>query len=235
MRHRTVTLTLLFVAPLSCARPESPQAASTSSGVQEAQLDASPPFSTRNGNVITLHPSEVAFKIPASWVTWYSQHGNNLHLSREQLAAVEKPERDEWDVEFARACEAALPLERCAAHVGSEGWGDDARFYNDLQLRVYDLLDGKKDLEDRIVKAVSSEVRPDKLVRENNGAWRRVLIVYERHHFDYVATAHIDLRLRRVRGRDILFVFMYTNGLESVEGIPSIVNSFEETRKGELE
>ena len=158
---------------------------------------------------------------------WYSRYGNNMHFSRQQLKSVELPKNDEWDTEFARACNGSLPFDRCASHLGSEGWGDDARFYNDLQVRVYDLLDDLRDVEKRLVKNTSSVVKSDRVQVENNGAWRRVLIVYNRQHFDYNATAYIDFRFRRVRGRVILFVFMYTSGLENDGAIRSILNSLE--------
>ena len=120
-------------------------------------------FSTRNGNLITLNPIGVSLKIPANWVVWYSRHANNLHLSRQQLAAVEFPKNDEWDTEFARVCNVSLPFDRCVAHLGSEGWGDDARSFSDLQVRVYDLMVGSKDLEKRIVKDASSVAKPHRV------------------------------------------------------------------------
>ena len=59
-------------------------------------------------------------------------------------AVLTRPEVSEWDVEFARVCDAALPFERCAAHVGSEGWERTVRSYGDLQVRAYDLVGAGK-------------------------------------------------------------------------------------------
>jgi hypothetical protein len=155
-----------------------------------------------------------------------------LHLSREELLAIERPEADEWDAEFARACNAALPFDRCAVHVGSEGWGNDARSYGDLQVRVYDVLGSSKDLEDQILRAASSVVKPSKVQREADGAWHRILIVYRRHHFDYEATASLDFRLRHLRDRDFIFVFMYTNALENPRAIREILDSLGGSERG---
>src|SRR5205823_1863710 len=166
---------------------------------REGQRDTSGPFSTRNNALITLHPSGFTFEVPADWVKWHSQHGNNFHLSRDELARTEKPESDEWDREFARLSNAALPFRRCAAHVGSEGWGQDARFYSDLQVRVYDLLDAPDDLEKQIVEAARAAVKPDAITREASGAWRRIAVRYARSHYDYRATACVDFRLRQFR------------------------------------
>jgi hypothetical protein len=158
-------------------------------------------------------------------VTWYSEHGNNLHLSRDQLRRVEKPDSDEWDREFARIGNASLPFDRCAAHVGSEGWGDDACSYGDLQVRVYDLLDPPDDLEGRIVRAATAAAGVDGAERSTEEAWRRILIRYDRFHFDYGATAFVDFRLRRFHDRTIVFVFMYTDFPGGAAAIPSILHS----------
>ena len=150
---------------------------------------------------------------------------NNLHLSRAQLAEIEKPDFDEWDSEFGRACNATLPFDRCAAHVGSEGWGRDARRFDDLQLRVYDLSRTTSQIEDRIAQDAMAAVKTDRVRRETNGSWRRILVTYDRRHFDYGATAHIDIILTSVGARTLAFVFMYTNALKEPEAIPMILKS----------
>jgi hypothetical protein len=224
LRRPTVLLIPILLHVSGCTdlkRPvgtESPPATSTS------QKDTSVPFATRDFTTITLHPSGFTFKVPVDWVDWYAKHGNNLHLSRDQLARVEKPDQDEWDREFARICNASLPFDRCAAHVGGEGWGDDARSFGDLQVRVYDLLDPPSDLVYRIVKAVKAVAEVDDSRGESGEPWRRLLITYHRVHFDYEATAFVDFRLRKFRDRTIVFVFMYTVANSGTD-IPSILQS----------
>ena len=209
----------------------------------------SSPFSTLEGSTITLHPSGFTFDVPAAWVrsstpksskitidanTTFADiadlerilgRRNNKHLSRSELAKVEKPDFDEWDREFGRACNAALPFDRCAAHVGSEGWGDDALRFDDLQLRVYDLPHTTSQVEDRIAQDLSAAVKMKEVRRETNGSWRRILVSYPRRHFDYGATAHIDIVLTSVGDRTLAFVFMYTDALKKPDSIPMILKS----------
>jgi hypothetical protein len=226
MRRCSGIATALFSLALSaCGGPRSPESARPLLGKSDARFHASAPFCSRVDATVTLHPRGFTFRVPSDWVRWHSLNQNNMHLSREQLATVEKPEQDEWDSEFARACNAALPFNRCAAHIGSEGWGPEARFYSDLQLRIYDLADAPEDLEERIVRAASLVVRPERVLREDDGAWRRILIAYTRLHFDYEATAYLDFRLKRVLHQRLIFVFMYTDALERPEAIPEILSS----------
>ncbi len=142
-----------------------------------------------------------------------------------------KPEHYEWDREFAIACNAALPFERCAAHLGSEGWGDDGRRYSDLQVRAYDLADPPIELEKQIIKGATLAVKPDEVARESDGEWRRILVSYERIHFDYSATAHVDFRLRRFGDRTLVLVFMYTSYPGSADAIPSILGTVRRERQ----
>jgi hypothetical protein len=223
---RTVVLVLAVLIQVSrCADLKRPTSTTSPHARSTRQRDTSSPFSTRDGPTITLHPSGFTFELPANWVTWYSERGNNLHLSRDQLRRVEKPDSDEWDREFARISNASLPFDRCAAHVGSEGWGQDARLYSDLQVRVYDLLDPTNDLEERIVKAATATARVDGAERSVEGPWRRIVIRYDRRHFDYGATAFVDFRMRPFHDRTIVFVFMYTGSLGGAAAIPSILHS----------
>ncbi len=201
--------------------------------------DDSRPFSTLEGSTVTLHPSGFTFDVPAAWLRIPTAERstiiddmerilgwrNRKHLSRRQLAKIEKPNFDEWDSEFGRACNAALPFDCCAAHVGSEGWGDDALRFDDLQVRVYDLPRTTSQVEGRIAKDVSAAVKTKEVRRETNGSWRRVLFSYSRRHFDYGATAHIDMILIPIGDRTLAFVFMYTSALKEPEAIPMILKS----------
>jgi hypothetical protein len=177
---------------------------------------ATAPVANSDRQRITVDSGRLTFEVPNGWVTY---------LSPEQLKTVENPDRDEWDTEFARACNAALRFDRCLAHVGSEPWGKESQSFADLQVSVYALPGDPNDLEEGIVKALRVTVKPDELKREMDGAWKRVLVSYERWHFDYGATAVIDVRLRNSSGRNYVFLFMYTKGWKSVEEIPRILGS----------
>ncbi len=222
--RRTSCLLIATLFPLAACNYEQPAGASPQ-GTTSEQGDVSRPFASRDRAAITLHPSKLNFKIPAVWVNWYNEHKNNLYLARAELEPIRQPERDEWDVEFARICNAALPFDRCAAHVGSEGWGNEGRFFNDFQVRVYDLPDSIKDVEARIVKQAPAEACSHDMRVGTHGSWRRILVSYERFHFDYGTTAHIDFRLRSFGARTLAFAFMYTDAHTTFEDVAEIMDS----------
>lgn len=161
--------------------------------------------------------------IPANWVTY---------LSREELAEVENP-ASEWDTEFGRACNAAIPFRHCVGHFGSEPWGEKSRYFNDLQVSVY-LVSGKlTEWEKRFTERVRATVRPDAVERSTLAGWERILFQYHRTPFDYSATAVIDFRFKRIGSRIVVFVFMHTGfpGDFTVE-IPAILDSLSVTEYG---
>ncbi len=184
----------------------------------------SSPFSTLEGSTIALQPSGIKFDVPADWV-WNEQR-SRLHLSRSQLAKVEKPDFDKWNREFGPDCNAALPFDRCAAHVGREPLGDDGRRFDNLQVRVYDLPHTTSQVEDRIAHGVNAAVSEKKNVRrETNGSWRGIFVSYSRPNFDYEVTAHIDIVLASAGDRTLAFVFIYTGSLKKPDSIAMILKS----------
>jgi hypothetical protein len=88
---------------------------------------------TLDGRTVALHPSGTTFEIPASFLKWHKQFKNNLHLSRAELQKVERGAGD-WDTEYAKVINAVLPFDKCAVHIGGEGWGRDAVSFADLQM-----------------------------------------------------------------------------------------------------
>ena len=107
-----------------------------------------------------------------------------------------RPEVSEWDVEFAAS--AMLPFHSNAARLTSEAKaGERTRVgCGNLQVRPCDLVGPLKGLDYQIARATSVLFEPREVKGEVNGAWRRILISYARHHYDYEATAHVDFRLR---------------------------------------
>ncbi len=83
-------------------------------------------YATRVGRTTHLHPSDATFQIPQDWLDWNAEFHNNLHLTHRELRKV-RIGFGEWDYEYARVVNAALPFEHCAAHVGGEGWVGKAR------------------------------------------------------------------------------------------------------------
>jgi len=93
-------------------------------------------YATRQGRTIQLHPSNITFQVPQSWLEWDSEFHNNFHLTHRQLRSV-RVGHGEWDSEYASVVNASLPFEDCAAHVGGEGWGWQGVSFGDLQVRTY--------------------------------------------------------------------------------------------------
>jgi hypothetical protein len=93
-------------------------------------------FATRRGPTIRLHPSDITFQVPESWLKWDSEFHNNFHLTHRELRRV-RVGHGEWDSEYASVVNASLPFQDCAAHVGGEGWGWWGASFGDLQVRAY--------------------------------------------------------------------------------------------------
>jgi hypothetical protein len=193
-------------------------------------------YSTRRGNIITLHPETATFRLNDTMVNWFAGFKNNLHLTRGELAKVEQGAGD-WDTEYALVCNAALPFSRCCAHVGEEGWGKEGVSFADLQVRVY-VLEKKVDEVGRQIEELgTAKVReitkkPPRVTKNGTGAWKRWDFAYDRWYGDYGGTAHVDFRARQMGGRTMVFVFMYTTYFSQEAKIRSILDSFTWKGKG---
>jgi hypothetical protein len=188
------------------------------------------PSATRHGQTIRLRPHPATFRVPRDWVKWHRQFGNNFHLTHKQLDAVARGAGD-WDTEYASVCNAVLPFDRCAAHVGDEGWGQQGVSCGDLQVRLYDLADSPQVVDRRIHQQGVADIqrfsghRPQ-VKREGKSRWRRTVLSYGRWYGDYGGTAHVDFRVRRLRVRTFVFVFMYADYQSNKAAITSILKSF---------
>jgi hypothetical protein len=162
-------------------------------------------------------------------VEWHSKFGNNLHLTHEHLDAVAIG-GGEWDTEYASVCNSIFPFDRCATHIGDEGWGAEARSYGDLQVRVYDLLETVEAVQERIAAAGVRDVErltghPADVQRSTESGWLRQQLSYDRFYYDYGGTAHVEVRLHRFGDHTIAFVFMYVS--EKQDEISTMLKSFE--------
>jgi hypothetical protein len=188
------------------------------------------PSAERRGSTLTLQPSGASLQIPIDWVEWYSEFGNNFHLSQEELDAVARG-AGEWDTEYASVCNAALPFDRCAAHAGGEGWGAESVSYGDLQMRVYQLHE-PIDLAERniLVRATSDArrltLRTPEVLRTREGNWQRIVISFPRFYVDYGGIANVDFRSRQFGAETFVFVFMYSDYREQNTTIEAILDSF---------
>jgi hypothetical protein len=187
--------------------------------------------SIRKGTTIKAVGHGLRFEIPAAWVRWYEENEAhpNLHLTPDDLDMVKETE-GEWDREFALVVNTILSFNQCVAHVGSEGWGPQGISFADLQVRAYVLTDTPEQIEERTRSqgsAVVENLTGTRAVpqQEQVGAWRRTVIKYFRMYNDYGATAIVDLRIRRLNDRTIVFAFMYTDHTEHDTEINELLKS----------
>jgi hypothetical protein len=208
---RLLTLGALAVALLCSCHRASPQ--------PRAQQ-----YATRDGQYVKLRPSGVTFRVPQQWLEWYDKFHNNLHLTRGQLDKVENGD-GEWDTEYGRVVNAALPFADCAAHVGGEGWGLKGTSFGDVQLRAYVTNLSPEEIVARLngvafdtARRVSrppptaialKELAPDVSVNdEREGRWRRVAITYPLWYGDYGGVARIRFYIASIKEGTLVLVFM---------------------------
>lgn len=170
---------------------------------------AAPASSTRSGVAVMSVGPGPRFQLPVEFVAWYEQYGDNLHLTRPELESV----RDgvgEWDTEYAYVLTTLLDFDRCAAHVGGEGWGAAAVSFADLQVRAYVVSAQPSEIVAAAQSASWDLVTPTVTVEEGD-PWTRVLLEYYNFYGDYGDDANVDLRLRRFDSATLVLAGMYTD------------------------
>jgi hypothetical protein len=193
------------------------------------------PSASREKAVITIKPLGATFEVSGKVLDWYGSFKNNLHLTHEELDRIARG-AGEWDTEYASVCNAVLPFDRCAAHIGEEGWGKDGVAFSDLQFRVYDLKDAPKDIlarvkTDGVTDAKDRKQGVPELKEDTDAAWQQARIKFRCHYGDYGATAHVDFRAKRFGDRTIVFVFMYTDYQAQEKSIANLLDSFKPAKK----
>ncbi len=201
-------------------------------------LDPIAGIAARSGeDEVQIRPTGLTFSIPDDWLRWNSQHGNNIHLSRLDLAAV-RDATGGWDREYAIFLNAALPFDACVAHLGAEGWGEHSASSGDLQLRVYLFGDHPDTVRDALTK--TAEKRPGDLFKitggDQNGnsfavdtsVYRglpRVKISWNTSQGDSGGGALVDARLMDLGNKTAVFCFMYKEKTATVAETNNIVDS----------
>ena len=180
--------------------------------------------------IITMKPSGATFQIPERWLDWYARFKNNIHLSRADLEKV-KDATGEWDKEYAEVVNAVMPFSKCAAHVGGEGWGQQAVFYGDLQMRAYIVDMIPEQVHEKLVKdgvpRASTFSKKVSLAQSKQGEWHRSTISYEMWYGDYSGTAVVELYARAYGKQTAVLVFMHTEHTTSDEAhVQQILKSF---------
>jgi hypothetical protein len=228
---RYLSLLTFALVSLACPGPRPQPTQILQHEPWNSQADpATRPWAIRDGTTITLRPSGATFKVPKDWLEWHDKFGNNFHLTHQQLDAVARGDGD-WDTEYASVCNAVLPFDRCAAHVGGEGWGKQGVAWSDLQVRVYDLDEAIEDVERDMEKKGVADVerfsgKVPKMERDAKGDWRRTMLSFDRWYGDYGGTAHVDFRVRRCGDHSFVFVFMYVDIKDTEDDIRCILESF---------
>ena len=207
MRYFAATILALSLSSTSLA-------AEQSSEVQQS--------ATREGQKITLHPTGITLRLPSQWLQWFDKFHNNIHLTRDQLEKIENGD-GEWDTEYAKVVNAALPFTDCVAHVGGEGWGREGASFGDIQLRIY-LTDFKEqEVLARIHGAALQTARtvarplpnlpaglaPDTSLKDaKESQWGESVIQYPLWYGDYGGVAHVRFYMSTVGGETLVLVFM---------------------------
>jgi hypothetical protein len=189
-------------------------------------------FATRKGSTILLSPIGASFRIPKDWLEWNQQFHNNLHLSRQELEKVRDGD-GEWDTEYAKVVNAALPFDECSVHAGGEGWGREGVSFGDLQMRVYLTDLSRPELKKRISGAGFTAA---KIVRKDSDAhatiaedqidnWNRIAISYRLWYGDYGGTAEVEFYITH-NAHTAVLVFMHARASGQEESIQQILKSF---------
>jgi hypothetical protein len=198
------------------------------SAAGEPRPSQAEPSAARDGRDIRLAPSGVTFRVPQVWLDYQAKFGKNLHLTRAQLDKVKDGEW-EWDTEYAAVANAALPFDRCAAHVGSEGWGRAGTSFGDLQVRAYVVPDPADKVAAGVSKAgLAAAARYDKRARAEGGRagdWHRATVRYDVWYGDYGGTAVVDVYARPAGAGTAVFVFMHAEALDHADTIADILKS----------
>jgi hypothetical protein len=184
---------------------------------------ALPASSIREGDLVETAGSGPSVQLPGGWVDWYDSFGNNLHLSRSELDAVEHGSGD-WDAEYSYVLELLLPFDRCAMHVGGEGWGGYSVSFADLQLRAYVVDESPTELLER-ARATTWEAITPEVSTDQRGGWDQILLSYDRWYADYGGRANVDLRLHRLEDSTVVLAGMYTDVSAALDEFETILGT----------
>jgi hypothetical protein len=104
----------------------------------QGQTKAQLPHASLSGQVVTLIPSGMFFRVPQSWLALYQKDSfNNLKLTREQLEQAKQPTSPARDARFAEVVNSILPFEKCSVQAGGDSRGVNRHDYTDVHMRVY--------------------------------------------------------------------------------------------------
>jgi hypothetical protein len=148
------------------------------SGPAHAARTRQEPVATLEGTTIRLEPVGASFQIPNDWMKDYQ----TVNLTLPQLQKVRKG-KGEWNTEYARVVNAALPFAGCSAQAGRYSW--DSGGFAGVQKRAYVLASSAEEIERGIAakSLVAAKALPSHTARNASAnkyeadRWHRVLIL----------------------------------------------------------
>jgi hypothetical protein len=175
---------------------------------------------------LIVEPLGSSFQIPQRWfepqaTRYFPDQGCDshsalaarFHVGREavsRLAHATGP----WDTEFSNLVDSVLPLTSAVAQVGAEGWGAESKCFGDLQLRVYvsDIpIDSVRSRAETRGLRTANRFFPSKIAQETDTlGWSIQKLAWDAFYFDYGAPAYVEFLSRRINGRTLTLVFMYS-------------------------
>jgi hypothetical protein len=179
-------------------------------------------FSTLQGAAIRIEPVAASLQVPQDWV---------LYLTKQEIKSVKKGE-GEWQTEYAKVLNAALPFAACSLHAGKYRWESPA--VGSLQMRVY-VLDGtveqvQKGISSKgfsAAKSLSSKhIHNAAIAVDEVGPWRRVIITYDAWYGDYGGKANLNFYASDHGPWTVAVVFLGGAGAENSLAVAKILHSF---------
>ena len=191
-----------------------------------------------NGRLV-VEPLGISFQIPPVWLglpdalkrdrscanTPGGTVADRIKVRRQDFASLRGP-TGEWKREYDAVVESMLPFRSLVAHLGGDPWDGNC---GAIQMRVYvGAFSGRRMATQAIVGArvASRYFRPVRRVVAVRQAWTRVSLSWKADYGDYFGTAHVEVWTRPVKGRFLVLVFMFGDGMEQRADIDGIVASF---------
>jgi hypothetical protein len=170
---------------------------------------------------VIVEPLGISVEMPAHWFPTVKTGSGNclegktptvfvpLSTDRAELAA---PARAGWHREYATTADSVLAVSAAVAHFGTIDWQSEP-CWGDLQARVYvvdlPIATVVQRVQDAGIAAVSPAFAARSEVADTAG-WRRARILWHAWYSDFGSITHMDFYIRRVRGRTVVLLLMYT-------------------------
>ena len=182
------------------------------------------PYALLEAGTIRIKPYDAMFEIPESWLKPRSPP--NLYMTWEELNYLSR--NDGVDAEEGQVIDSVLSFEYCAAHVGSQDWGN--HFWNDLQARVYFVELNAEEIDEKVAKqgldTAKGVFESASLSSENFGVWQRRTLNIVDAPSDFILSKKIDFYYHRFSNKTVVFVFVHAPAAGFGETINQILTSF---------